>query len=92
MNIIEELFYGNINPNEKPISINPEYDKCVDDLFSSEEKLTDLLKSLPNSKENIALFENVLNSQGNFTSLVQKESFTDGFKLGARFMLDTFDK
>ena len=42
-NILKDLFYGNINPNEKRFDRNSKYGKTTGDLVKTEEKLKSML-------------------------------------------------
>jgi len=43
MNFIEELYYGNINPNEKRINPGTQYESALKRLCENEKKLTEKL-------------------------------------------------
>ena len=43
MNFIEELYYGNINPNEKRYKKTTPYDKALNTFTINEDKLKDAL-------------------------------------------------
>lgn len=51
MNIIEELYHGNIHPNEKCFATASNYAKFIAIISENEAKLTAFLKALPNSEE-----------------------------------------
>lgn len=85
MNIIEELYFGNIDPNMKRVERNSRIAKAMQTLSDSEEKLTVLL----DGKEKNLLFD-LVNAQSEIVATSELERFIEGFQLGARFMLDTF--
>ena len=64
-NIIEELYYGNIDPQDRGYCPKSPVKKVSDSLNDLEEKLTEQLTG-------------------------ELGTFITGFRLGARFMLDTF--
>ena len=47
MNFIEELYYGNINPNEKRYDGNTDYAKAMRRFCNSENELNKMLKGKP---------------------------------------------
>lgn len=85
MNILEELYFGNINPNVKGFEKNTPYGKAMQTLSDREEKLTALLEG----EEQSLLFD-LVNVQNEITAISELERFVEGFRLGARFMRDTF--
>ena len=85
MNIIEEIFYGNIRPLENFSDTIPEFSK-----YSSmiSEKSEGIKKNL--SKELMSLFleyEEILEC---FYRICDKHCFVEGFKLGARIGAEIF--
>jgi hypothetical protein len=81
--ILEELFFGNINPNEKQFVRNSDYDKAMQTISENEDRLTELLTDKEKS-----LFLNYENAQNEITSMTSIEYFSDGFRLGAKIMLE----
>ncbi len=63
MTILEDLFYGNINPNEKCFDKKSEYAKFAKIITDNEEKLTAFLNRLPNAEEEQHLFSQMVNAQ-----------------------------
>lgn len=90
MNIIEELYFGNINPNEKCFESNSKYAVLIKTISENEEKLTTYLSSLSESKEEHLLFSQLLNANSEVLRISELDKFIEGFQLGARFILDTF--
>jgi len=90
MNILEELYYGNINPNEKQLDRNSQYAKFTKIIAANEVKLTEYLASLPDSKEEQHLFFQLMNAQSEVCQFNQLDRFIEGFQLGAKFTLDMF--
>ncbi len=85
MNILEEFYHGNVNPQEQFYKSESEYDAFVKIVSDTEEKLSAYLGG-----EEQHLFSQLMNAQSKITSIEARESFIEGWKLGARFMLDTF--
>ncbi|MBQ7043860.1 MAG: hypothetical protein IJN78_04555 [Clostridia bacterium] len=84
-NIIEELYYGNLEPQELTTEITPKLKKKLIVLAKKEEELTVMLPE----KER-ELFVNYVNAHNEFSSISNSDSFISGFQLGARFTYDTF--
>ena len=85
MNFIEELFYGNLQPNVRRFSEDSAYGKAISTIAQCEQILTDKLDS-----DLKAQFLTLVNTQAELTGITAYESFLDGFLLGAGFMRDTF--
>ena len=84
-NIIEEFYYGNIEPQELTTEITPKLKKKLSALVKKEEELPAMLPE----KES-ELFVNYVNAHNEFSSIGNSDSFISGFRLGARFTYDTF--
>ena len=82
---IEDFYYGNIEPQECTTSLTPKIKKSLNELAGKEEQLTSLLAD--KDKE---LFTDYVATYIKFSSLCNADSFTVGFRLGARFTYDTF--
>ena len=59
MNFIEELYYGNINPNEKRCKKATPYDKALSIFIANEDKLKEEL-----SGEHLKLFNELVSGYG----------------------------
>ena len=86
-NIIEELFYGNLEPQELTTELTPRLKKKLSELVKKENELT---SKLP--EEEKELFSNYVSSYNEFSSISNSDSFISGFRFGARFTYDTFVK
>ena len=86
-NVIEELYYGNLEPQELTTEISPKLKKKLSALAKKEEELTAMLPE----KER-ELFVNYVSAHNEFSSISNSDSFISGFRLGARFAYDTFVK
>ena len=86
-NIIENLFYGNLEPQELSTEITPKLKKKLNELVKKEEELTSKL-----SEEEKELFLNYVSAYNEFSSISISDSFISGFRFGARFAYDTFVK
>lgn len=81
--LLEELYFGNINPNEKPFVRNSHYDRLIQTVSTNEDQLTQLLTGRGKS-----LFLEYANAQSEMNGIHTTESFCDGFRLGAKMMLE----
>lgn len=84
-NIIEELYYGNIEPQSLSSELSVKLNKKLITLTEKEDQLTAKL-----TNENKELFLDYVNTYNKFLSLSNSDSFISGFRLGARFTYDTF--
>ena len=85
--IIEDFYYGNIEPQALSTEITPRLKKKLNVLVKKEEELSAMLPE--KEKE---LFANYVNAHNEFSSISNSDSFISGFRLGARFAYDTFVK
>ena len=86
-NIIEELFYGNLEPQELTTELTPRLKKKLSELVKKEDELTSKL-----SEEEKELFSNYVSAYNEFSSISICDGFVSGFRFGARFAYDTFIK
>ena len=84
-NILEEFYYGNIEPQDLTTEITPKLKKKLSALVKKEEELTAML---PEKKKE--LFTNYVLAHNEFSSISISDGFISGFRLGARFAYDTF--
>ncbi len=82
---IEDFHYGNIEPQECTTKLTAKVKKSLSELAGKEEQLTSILTD--NEQE---LFTDYVATYIKFSSLCNADSFTTGFRLGARFTYDTF--
>lgn len=87
MNIIAELYYGRVEPQMSNI-IN---DDRIADLTNIVSENTQALNDMLNEKEK-ELFTALTEASSELLSLSEMEFFVNGWKLCAKFMLDTFSK
>ena len=83
--IIEEFYYGNIEPQELTTEITPKLKKKLSSLAKKEEELSAMLPE--KEKE---MFVNYVLAYNEFSSIGNSDSLITGFRLGARFTYDTF--
>ncbi len=83
MQILEDLYLGDIRPNERGFKHNSQYAKALDEVVKVGDTLTESL-----NEEQKKLFEDYMNAQREVTVLTDCETFCYAFKLGAKIMLD----
>ena len=83
--IIEELFYGNLEPQELTTEITPRLKKKLSELVKKEEELS---AKLPEGERE--LFSKYTDAYTEFSSISICDSFISGFRLGAKFAYNTF--
>lgn len=81
--ILEEFYYGNLNPNERSFIKDSAYSQVVRTISEKEEKLTELLEG----KEKQLLLD-LINAQSIADGTTAVESFIQGFRLGARIAIE----
>lgn len=83
MNILEELYYGNIVPNEKCAKLDDEVKELLKLLNRNEEKLLVIF-----SEEQKINFEKYKDCNREISEISEREIFLNGFRLGARIIID----
>ncbi len=81
--ILEDLFFGELQPNVMNHSDNPSIQKCIQIMDEKEETLLKLLEG----KER-KLFLDLINAQSELGGNCAVEQFINGFKLGARMIAE----
>lgn len=81
--MLEEFYYGNLNPNERSFIKDSTYSQAVRTISEKEEKLTELLEG----KEKQLLLD-LINAQSIADGTTAVESFIQGFRLGARIAIE----
>lgn len=84
-NFIEELFYGNIDPQARGYRKNHHIIKVSNNINDIEEKLTERLQS-----EDKDLFLDFCNAYVELMGEAELDSFIVGFRLGAKMLFDVF--
>ncbi|MCI2111989.1 MAG: hypothetical protein LKJ92_00750 [Ruminococcus sp.] len=87
MNILEELYFGNIAPNEKCARLNSEVTKLLKLLNRNEEKLTATF-----SEEQKITFEKYKDCNREISEICEKDVFLNGFRLGARTIIESVNE
>ncbi len=87
MRILEELWYGNIDPTEYGVSRSQEY-RELHRLVDRNE--TDLRATMTNAQQE--LFNRYLESVLEYQTLSELMLFQNSFKLGARLMVEVMEE
>ena len=81
MTILQELWYGNIRPNEDKV-ITDEEKKLVSLIVKRHEKLSSSLKD-----NDLVVFEKYVDCFTEYASLIEYQAFEIGFKLGVKMLI-----
>lgn len=82
MSILQELWYGNINPSEDK-EISDEEKKLVELIARHQEYLTSTLKD-----KEFDAFKKYIECADEYTSLVEYQAFEIGFKLAVKLLTE----
>lgn len=82
MDILEDLYYGNLFPHEKCAKLDDEMKELNGLLNRNEEKLTATL-----SDEQKETFENK-DCNREISEICERNAFLNGFRLGARIIIE----
>lgn len=83
MNILEELYYGNVFPNEKCATLDEETKELLSLQNRNEEKLM-----LTLTDEQKDTFEKFKDCTREFHEISERQLFILGFKLGAKIVFE----
>ena len=84
---LEELFYGNLPPNEQQITPDSPLQQAMDQAEEYEEKLSALLEG-----EEKTMLLRLLNAENEIGSTLALENFILGFRLGMRLAIESLDE
>lgn len=82
MNILQELWYGNIRPNEDKV-ITDEEEELVSLIAKHHETLFSSLKN-----NDLVVFEKYADCFTEYASLIEAQAFEIGFKLAENLLID----
>ena len=83
MLILENLYLGDIRPNERSFKRNSQYAKALDEVVRAGDALTDTL-----TEKQKELFEDYMTAQREVNVLTGCETFIYSFRLAAKIMID----
>ncbi|SME96975.1 DUF6809 family protein [Paenibacillus barengoltzii] len=83
--IVEDIFYGNLRPEERLVPTDPDYRPL-------NKKISDLMQEakVSFSEKDFAKLEQILDLNGESNSMVIREAFVQGFRIGALVMVEVF--
>ena len=84
---LEDLYFGNITPNEQKMAPDSELKKAVDCVAHCESQLTERL-----DEDEQTILTRLIRSQHEINSITALENFILGFRLGARIMAECMDE
>lgn len=87
MRILEEFWYGNIEPTEYDTSSNKEYKKLVELVFRNEERLKATM-----TDEQKELFEKYTDCVREYQTMAECLLFQNSFRLGARMIVEILEE
>lgn len=85
--ILSDLYNGKLNPIAQEIVHGSDYQKAMEKVSELEEKLKAVL-----DQGQTALFEEFISAHLQLSNIGSEERFTYGFRLGARIILEIFEK
>lgn len=83
MDILEDLYYGNLFPHEKCAKLNDETKELLGLLNRNEEKFIATL-----SDEQKETFEKYKDCNQEISEICERNAFLNGFRLGARIIIE----
>ena len=86
MNILEELWYGRINPSQRTQPDDKLASELTEQIVEKEEELDALL-----SDEAKKILDQMRDTQLDLLTSNERKAFISGFRLGARIMLEVMD-
>ena len=84
---LEDLYFGNITPNEQKMAPDSELKKAVDRVVRYENQLTELL-----DEDGQTILTKLIRSQHEIESITALENFILGFRLGAKITMECMDE
>ena len=82
--LLEDFWYGNINPQEQSTENNPEIKHLLNLMGRNRDSLSDTLTD--EQKETLAKYDDCVNEM---YGIIEREIFAYAFRLGGRLMLET---
>ena len=86
MNILEDLYYGNINPCEKEFKKGSTYSQLLGYIVRHQQ---DLLKRMNDEEKEV--FEKFTECTNEMYGIAEREAFVRGFTLGARIIVEVMN-
>ena len=87
MKILEELWYGRINPSQRTQPDDKSASELTEQIVEKEDELDALL-----SDEAKEILDQMRDKQLDLSTSNERKAFISGFRLGARIMLEIMDE
>ena len=84
MKILEELWYGNIDPHERGIRKESRLERALPLIVKNDDTLRAMLSY-------IQKYEKLRDCQSELTDLLEREAFAEGFCLAIKIMIDVIN-
>jgi len=81
--LLQDLYNGRINPLDMKLMDGSQYKKAVEKVSQYDEEISELLTG-----QHKELFEKFISKQGELNYLNSEERFIQGFKMGARLVIE----
>ena len=86
-NTLEDLYYGNITPNEQQAAPDSELRRAADRVARFESQITERLDETGQT-----ILAKFIESRDEIESITARENFILGFRLGARLVAECMDE
>ena len=81
--LLEDLYFGRIAPWEMKMTTDSNLRRAMDDMLRYEEQLTGQLDEAEQQ-----IYKKLIDAQDEVDSIMSKENFIQGFRLGVRMMVE----
>ena len=86
MKILEDLWYGNIDPHERSIKKGSQIERALTLIIKNDEAMQATL-----TEQQKEIFEKLYDSQNELTDLLEREAFAEGFCLAVKIMIEVIN-
>ena len=86
MKILEELWYGNIDPHGRDIRKDSQMERALSLVVKNDDTLRAMLSDIQKEQ-----YEKLHDSQSEMTDLLEREAFAEGFRLAVKIMIDVMN-
>ena len=86
MKILEELWYGNIDPQGRDIKKDSRLERALSLIVKNDDELRAMLSDIQKEQ-----YEKVHDCQNELTDLLEREAFTEGFSLAVKIMIEVIN-
>ena len=86
MKILEDLWYGNIDPHGRDIKKGSRMERVLSLIVKNDDTLRAMLSDVQKEQ-----YEKVHDCQSELTDLLEREAFAEGFCLAVKIMIDVMN-